>query len=272
MRKFLLGLFTGIVFVALAVVIIGFSAVRMGERTPTVSDGSTLILNLRDDVPEKAPVSFPLPFFRTSTPVTIQELWSTLHRAANDSRVKALVLNIGHVDAGWARMNEIRDDILAFRKSGKPVYAFLRGSRMREYYVSTAADRIYTTPEDLVDVKGIRAELMYFRNTLEKLGVQVEVEHIGRYKDAGDMFTQTSMSPETRESLGLVVDGIYNTVVQALASGRKRTIEEIKSVIDEGPYTAKQAAAKGLIDSLRYEDQVYGEMQGQLKQKELKKL
>ncbi|MBC8167269.1 MAG: signal peptide peptidase SppA, partial [Bryobacteraceae bacterium] len=258
--------------VGLSVVVLIFSAARVGDRTPTVSDGSTLILNLRGSVPEKAPVSIPIPFIGGSTPLTVPEIWSTLHRAAGDSRIKALVLEIGRTDAGWAKLNEIRDDVLAFRKSGKPVYAFLKGPRTREYYVATAADRIYTEPEDLVDVKGLRAELMYFKNTLDKLGVQVEVEHVGRFKDAGDSFTQTSMSPETRESLGLVVDGIYNHVIQALATGRKKTPDEIRAIVDDGPYTAKQAAAKGLIDSLRYEDQVYGELKAQLKQTSLVKL
>jgi protease-4 len=272
MRKFLLGLLTGIILAGLALVVLAFSAVRLGERTPTVSRDSTLVLSLRGDIPEKAPVSIPIPFFGTPTPVTVQEVWSTLRRAAGDNRIKALVLDMRQVDAGWAKVNEVRDDVLAFRKSGKPVYAFLQAPRMREYYIATAADRIYTAPEDMVDVKGLRAELMFVKNTLDKLGVQVEVQHVGRFKDAGDMFTETSMSPETRESLGLVVDGIYNHVVQALAQGRKKSPAEILAIIDDGPYTAKQAAAKGLIDSLRYEDQVYGELKTQLQQKEIKKI
>lgn len=274
MKKFLLGIFVGLVFAFVAGIVIAFSAVRLGESKPTVADGSTLVLNLRGDIPEKAPVSFPIPipYLTASTPITVSEIWQSLQHAASDNRVKALVLNISTTDAGWAKAGEIRDDILNFRKSGKPVYAFLRTPKLREYYIATAADRIYAPPEDYLDVKGIRAELMYFKNTLDKLGVQVEVRHVGKYKDAGDMFSKTSLTPETRESLGLVLDGLYNQAVTALAAGRKKTPEQIRAIFDNGPYTARQAKAAGLVDELRYEDQVYGELKAQLKQSELKKV
>jgi protease-4 len=274
MKKFLLGIAVGLVFAFLAGTVIVFSAMRFGETKPTISDGSTLVLHLRGDIPEKAPVSFPvpIPFLTATTPLTVPDIWQALQRAAADSRVKALVVVAGGADIGWAKAGEIRQDILEFRKSGKPVYAFLRGPRLRDYYIATAADRIYAPVEDMVDVKGIRAELMFFKNTLDKLGVQVEVRHVGRFKDAGDMFTKSSITPETRESLGLVLDGLYNHTVEALASGRKKTPEQIKAIFDNGPYTAKQAKAAGLIDELRYEDQVYGELKTQLKQSELKKV
>lgn len=273
MKKFLLGLFTGLIFAGLGAVVLFFAAVRLGENRPVISDGSTLVMRLEGDLPEKAPVQFPvpIPFLNSKPTLTVQEIWTALKRAATDNRVKAVVLNVGQLDAGWAKMNELRDDILSFKKSGKPVYAFLRSPRLREYYMACAADRVYAAPEDMVDIKGVRAELMYFKNTLDKLGVQMQVIHMGKYKDAGDMFTQTSVTPETRESLGSVIDGIYGTTVSALATSRKRSPEEIKAIFDEGPYTAKQAKAKGLLDELRYEDQVFGELQGQLKQKELKK-
>lgn len=272
MRKFLLGIFTGLVLSVLAVVVLVFSAARLGDSRPTISSDSALILKLSGDIPEKAPVSIPVPFVSTTTPVTVQEIWSTLQRAAGDRRIRALIVDLGRMDAGWAKANEIRDDLLAFRKSGKPVWVFLRSPGMREYYVATAADKIYSAPEDLIDVKGVRAELMFLKETLDKAGVQVEVEHVGRFKDAGDTLTETSMSPTTRESLGLVVDGIYAQALQAIATGRKRPVEEIRAIVDEGPFTAKQAAAKGLIDTLRYEDQMYGEMKGNLKLGEMKKL
>ena len=99
---------------------------------------------------------------------------------------------------GWAKLQELRSDIIEFKKSGKPVYAYLRGAGTHEYYLATAADRIFMGPEEELDVKGLRVELMYVKGTLDKLGVQAEFEHVGKYKDAPDMFTKTSSSPETR--------------------------------------------------------------------------
>ena len=114
-----------------------------------------------------------------------------LRNAAADSRIKALVLEPRGLSVGWAKLEEIRDDILTFKKSGKPVYAYLRGAGTHEYYLASAADRVFMSPEDDLDVKGLRAELIFAKNTLDKLGVNLEFQHVGKYKDAPDMFTKT---------------------------------------------------------------------------------
>jgi protease-4 len=272
MKKFLLGILVGLVLTVLTAAIVLFSFIRMGEARPTVADGTTLILRLDGDIPEKSPVSIPLPFVGTPVPLTIQEVWSGLRRASTDNRVKAVVLTLGRVDAGWAKLAELRDDIASFRKSGKPFVVFMRAPRTREYYLASAGEKLFIAPEDMVDVKGLRAEMMFFKNALNKVGVEVQVEHVGRFKDAGDMFTNTQMSPESREATSLLLDGIYNEFVQAAAGARKRSPQEIQAVIDEGPFTARQAAAKGLVDGLKYEDQVYGELKDRLKQGEVKRM
>jgi protease IV len=272
MKKFVLGIFVGLVLAVLTTVVVVLSLARLGESRPTVPGSATLVLRLEGGLPEKAPVNIPIPFIGSPTPLTVQEIWSGLQRARSDGRVKALVIHLGPLDAGWAKLQELREDLIAFRQSGKPVYVFLKGPRTREYYLASAADKVFINPEDIFDVKGLRAELLYFRNTLSKLGVEAEVMHVGRYKDAGDMWTQTSMSPETRESLGLLLDGVYSQVLQSVASGRKRSVEEVRALIDDGPYTARQAAAKGMVDALRFEDQVYGDLNSALKQNDLKKM
>src|SRR5690242_17320622 len=128
------------------------------------------------------------------------------------------------------------------------------------------------TPEDLLNLKGMRFETMYFKKTLDKLGVGVQVEHAGEYKDFGDMFTRTNMSQETRDVLNSVLDDLYNHLVQAIASGRKKTPEEIKAIIDEGPFISSQVVQKGLVDEVRFEDQMFGELKALLNAGELKKL
>src|SRR5207249_4067047 len=119
---------------------------------------------------------------------------------------------------------------------------------------------------------GLRAQMMFFRGTLDKLGVQMEIEHAGKYKDFGDMFTRTDMSPETREVLNSVLDDAYGRLVSIIAAARKKSPEEIRATLDEGPFLAKKAAAKGLVDSLIYEDQMFGELQRRLNSGELRKV
>ena len=113
-------------------------------------------------------------------------------------------------------------------------------------------------------LKGLRAELMYFKKTLDKIGVSVEVEHAGKYKDFGDMFTRTDMSPETREVINSVLDGLYGNLVARIAAARKKSPEQVRAIIDQGPFTASQALQAGLVDALRFEDQMWGELKDRL--------
>ncbi len=272
MKKFLIGIVTGILLAFLCGLIIAFSLARFGERRPSIADGSTLILNLEGEIPEKPSIEVPIPFFEQRQQVTVRDVWSMLHNAAVDPRVKAVILMPQGISAGWGKLQEIRQDLVEFKKSGKPLIAYLQSPTTREYYLATVANKIYMPPEDALYLKGLRAELTYFKNTLDKVGAQVEVYHIGKYKDAGDMFTQTSMTPETREVMNSVLDQMYGHLTDTFAAARGKTPEQIRAIIDNGPFTSSQAKAAGLIDDLRYEDEVYGEVKGILKQTELKKL
>ena len=175
------------------------------------------------------------------------------------------------LDAGWAKLEELRAEILAFKQSGKPVYAYLRNATMREYYLATAADKIYMAPEDELDVKGLRAELMYFKGTLDKLGVSMEFEHVGKYKDAPDTFTKTSPSPETLEVTNQILDQYYGNMVQVIADGRKLPPGAVRGVIDQGPFIGKSALDSGLVDGLIFEDEMLAQLNTQLKT-DLKKI
>lgn len=272
MKKFLIGLFSGVLLCILVVVIGFFALLRFSERRPSVASQSTLFLKLDGEVPEKPPLEIPVPFLESQTPATTADLWGMFEKAAADSRIKALVLAPRNVQAGWGKLQEIREGLLKFGKSGKPVIACLQLPGAKEYYLATAASRIYLSREDILDLKGIRVEAMFFKNTLDKLGVKLEVEHAGRYKDAGDAFTRTSMTPETREVLNSVLDGVYGGLVQTIAEGRNKSPDEIRAAIDEGPFLAGQALSKGLVDALAYEDEVLNELKNHLGESEIRRI
>jgi protease-4 len=273
MAKFLIGLLTGAILTVLLGLIAAFSLARFGsEKRVTVPDNATLVLRLEGDIPERPPIEFPIPFFEQQAATTVREVWDVMRKAAVDSRIKAVVLEPKGLDAGWAKLEEIRGDLEQFRKSGKPLIAYLRSPGTREYYLATAADRIYMGPEEYLDVKGLRASMMFFKGTLDKLGVQVEIIHAGKYKDFGDMFERKDMSPATQEVLNSVLDDVYGRLIHTIAASRKRKPEEIRAVIDEGPFLANQSVDKGLIDSLRYEDQMFGELKDRLKSGDIRKL
>ena len=265
MVKFLIGLATGVALVFLAVILLFVIALRFREGAPVIASNSVLVLRLSGELPEKPPMELPSFVGDDHTPLTVIGVWSALDKAAADGRIKAVVLQPEGLSAGWAKLEELRLDIDKFKKSGKPVFAYLRQPGTREYYVASGADRIYVGPSEPVMVKGLRAEMMYFKKTLDKIGVNVEIEHAGKYKDFGDMFTRSDMSPETREVMTSVVDDLYDNLVGGIAAGRKKTPEEVRAIIDQGPFTAPQTLKAGLVDELRFEDQMWGELKDRIK-------
>src|SRR5271169_1644099 len=118
MKKFLLGVLVGLVFAALCGVIflLVIAKLATSKQAPTIAGNSVLLLNLDGDLPEAAPIEVPLPFFEQQSPVTVRDFWSALRFAANDKRIKAVVIRPHGLTAGWAKLQELRDDLVAFRK------------------------------------------------------------------------------------------------------------------------------------------------------------
>src|SRR5579884_506688 len=265
MKKFLLGFLIGLIFAIMAGGILALAAVRLGERRPTVASNSALVLHLEGDLPEQAPVDVAIPLLQEQPPLTMLDTWRILRDAASDNRIKSLVLEPRGLSVGWGKLEELRSEIVEFKKSGKPVTAYLKGATMRDYYVATAADKIYMAPEDELDVKGLRAELMYFKGTLDKLGVSMEFEAVGKYKDAPDEFTRTSPRPETLETTNQILDQYYGDIIRVIAEGRQKQPDQVRALIDEGPFVGKGALEAGLVDGLIYEDEMWGKVESSSK-------
>jgi protease IV len=276
MKNFLIGLVVGVLLCGLTALILVFAMVRFAgsfaNRPVSVADGSTLVLTLEGDVPERLSADIPIPFLQNQTPLSVEQVWDTFRKAAADPRIHGILFEPRGLSIGWAKMQEIHDEILQFKKSGKPIITYLHGPSAREYYLAAATDKIFISPEDSLDLKGLRVESMYFKDTLDKVGVKADVIHAGKYKDAGDILTQTSMTPETREVLNDILDQYYGNLIATVAQDRKKQPDAVRALIDDGPFLARDAAAGGLIDSLGYEDQAVSEMQTRLKQTELQKI
>jgi protease-4 len=276
MKNFLIGLVIGVLLVGLTMLVFVFAAIRFAgsyaNRAASVSDGSTLVLDLEGDIPERLPAEIPIPILQSQRAMSVEQVWNAFRRAATDSRIRGVLFEPRGLDIGWAKMQEIHDEIAGFKKSGKPVIVYLHSPSAREYYLASAADKIFISPEDSLDLKGLRVESMYAKQTLDKLGVKADVIHAGKYKDAGDILTQTSMSPETREVLNAILDQYYGNLIATVAEGRKKQPDAVRALIDNGPFLARDALAGGLVDALGYEDQAVAEMQSRLKQTELKRI
>jgi protease-4 len=273
MWKFFVGLLVGIMVAVLGALIIFLALGRLfSNKQPSIAGDSVLVLALSGEIPEAAPVEVPIPFLESESSPTVRDLWTSLRQAATDDRIRALVVEPESVSAGWGKLQEIRHELIEFKRSGKPVYAFLHGAGSREYYLAAVADKIYISPDDSLEVKGFLLQEMFYKNTLDKLGVQVQVDHLGKYKDYGDMFTKTAMTPETREVLNGIVDQIYGDFCSAVGQSRHMTSDQVKTLVDAGPFMAQQAKNDGLVDVLAYEDDVFSELQRKTGVGDLKKV
>jgi protease-4 len=187
---------------------------------------------------------------------TLHRLVDTIRRAGEDARVKTLVLRPRTLGALWGQVQEIREAIVAFKASGKPVVAYLESGTATDYYVASAADRVLMMPAGQLDLTGVASYELFFRGALDKIGVEPDLLHVGDYKTASNTFTERGFTREHRDMARALNRDWYDELVRALAASRKKDEADIRRLIDEGPYLAAGALAAGLIDGLAYEDQL----------------
>ncbi|MFZ0594360.1 MAG: signal peptide peptidase SppA [Bryobacteraceae bacterium] len=274
MRKFFLGAFVGVLFTFVILFVAVGVLIKIGSsKKPTIASNSALVLNLEGDLPEVPSIDIEIPLLQTQAPPTIRDMWAAMHAAATDPRIKAIVLKPRNLSVGWGKLEELREEIAEFKqRSGKPVYAYLETPGMHEYFLASIADKIYVSPDDYLEVKGFLIEETYLKGTLDKLGIGFDVDHIGRYKDAGDIFTRSNMSSDTREVMNGVLDQVLGSFCTAVGGGRHKSPDDIRALIDQGPFLAAAAKSAGLVDELGYESQLYRDLTSRVKAAQLAKL
>src|SRR5581483_5912498 len=156
----------------------------------------------------------------------------------------------------WGKVQEIRDAVLDFKKSGKPIYAYVEYGGDREYYLATAADKIYMQPSAPLNLVGVATYEVFLRGTLDKIGAYPDLHHIGDYKTAVNTFTEKTYTAAHKEMDESLNRDLYEQIVRGIADGRKKNEGEIRQLIDQGPFLPEEALRAGLIDDVAYEDQV----------------
>src|ERR1700686_3204814 len=173
-------------------------------REPAVPANATLVLRVGGDLTEVAPADV-VGYLRGVRTPTVRSVVDNLRKAKVDSRVTAVLLKpTGFESPFWGKVQEIRDAVLDFKKSGKPVYAYLEYGGDREYYLATAADKVFLMPSSPLDLNGIATYQVFLRGTLDKVGAYPDLHHIGDFKTATNSFTEkgyTSAHKEMDQSL-----------------------------------------------------------------------
>ena len=226
------------------------------SRGPSVPERATLILRPSGTLPETTPDDVVDQFVRRGS-VTVKGLVDSLRMAKRDPRIHSVVLMPANLEAPfWGKLQEVRDAILDFRQSGKTVTAFLEYGGEREYYLASAANRVYLLPTSPLDLTGIASYEVFLRGALDKVGAYPDFVHVGEYKTAVNTFTEKSMTPQHREMTEALNRDMYDQLVRGVAAARKKTDAEVRALIDEGPYAPQDALRAGLVDGLAYEDEL----------------
>jgi protease-4 len=195
------------------------------------------------------------------SPPTLERLRLWLDRIAVDGRPRGVVLRIKNLAAGWAAIEELRREILAFRSRGNRVVAYLADpADVRSYYLACASDEILATPLADLNVVGIRARVDFLKDALDNLGLEVEVVAVSPYKSAGERFVRDDFSRESREQAGRLLDRRYEEVIDAISDGRDLSRGAVRARIDRAPYGAQEALSEDLLDGVLYEDELPGRL------------
>ena len=245
--------------IGLAVVISMASVVLMffaASRGPSVPSSATLILRPGGDLPEVEPDDVVGQVFGRDVN-TVRGFVEALRKASRDSRVRGVLLRPSTLELPyWGKVQEMRDAITAFRKSGKTVTAFLEYGGDREYYLASAADRVFLMPTSSLDLTGVASYEMFLRGTFDKIGAYPDFVHIGDYKTAPNQYTQKGFTPAHREMAQSLNRDMYEQLVAGIAEGRKKSEDEVRTLFDRGPFVAAKALEAGLVDELAYEDEL----------------
>lgn len=278
MKDFLKYVFATVVGIIVFSVVIGLLSmmsligmVASGEATKTVKDNSVLVLNLSGQMEEQAEDNLMSMFGNTGTnQLGLRETLSAIKKAKNCKEIKGIYMEAGIFSADIAQIQEIRQALLDFKKSGKWIVAYGDIYTQGTYYLSSVADKVYLNPQGEIDWHGIGAQPMFVKDLLAKFGVRMQVLKVGKYKSATEMFTEEKMSDFNRHQMQVYIDGLWQNICQEVAASRKLTVKDLNDYADSliTFSTQQDLVAKKMADGLLYHDQIKGEVKKLLKLKE----
>ena len=228
------------------------------RRPPEVEADSFLEIDLAGPFPELSAPDFLTGYLLGGRTLSVHDVWESFRKAKVDDRIRCVLLRLGYLECDWAKISEVRDAVRGFRESGKKVYAYIEEAPEfdKEYYLATACDRIILHPLGWLGVNGIGGWVPFFKEGLDKLGVEAHFEHVEEYKTAYNMFMEKGFTQAHKLMMEAIYQDIFAEYVRAVAEAREKTEDEVKAIIDQGLYQGEQALQAGLVDSLLYEDEL----------------
>ncbi|MBN2345832.1 MAG: signal peptide peptidase SppA [Candidatus Aminicenantes bacterium] len=249
-RGALIALLVVIVILLCLFLLGGFIYLQFSQE-PYVPDKAYLKIDMGGALVETAPSRL---FGVPGGALSIHDLWYHLERARRDPRIQGVLLRVRNLDSGYAKIEEVGRLLKKFASGKKPLAAIIVDGGLKEYYLASFADKVILFRGGTLSLSGIGAEALFLKNTLSKLGVQADIFHIGDYKTASNTFTEERMTPAHRESTQVLIDDLYQAVIEGIAANRGLDPGEVRKILDRSPLPQEDYVAGKLADAIGCDD------------------
>lgn len=254
-----------VMFVLGILLIIGIVSTASNESKVTIDDNTVLHLSLNYPISERTSKN---PFqnlnfggFETENNLGLKDILAHIKEAKTDSRIKGIYVDVSAIQGGFASIEEIRNTLIDFKKSGKFILAYSEVYTKGAYYLASVADKIYVNPEGMVDFKGFSTEIMFFKGALEKLDIEAQVIKVGTYKSAVEPYILDKMSKPNREQITSFLGSLYTHFLSNIAISRKIPVDSLSAIANTAAVqTATDAVKFRLVDGVKYKDEVLTEL------------
>lgn len=253
-------LVTFFVIILILFAIISSSLSFAESKTVLVPEKSVLHMKLNYPINDRGITQFNFTDFSSigDKPLGLVDILENIEKAGKDDNIEGIFLDIRNLRAGIATVQEIRDALAGFKKTGKFIISYSEGYPQSAYYLASVSDSLLLHPEGSVMMKGINAEIMFFTDMLEKLDVEAQIIRHGKYKSAVEPFMMDHMSEANKEQTLKYIQSIWDEITVAIAEGRQLTVDKVNEVADKLLLqTAEDAVAQGFVDVTLFQDEVY---------------
>jgi protease-4 len=232
-----------------------------GKEEVRISDKSVLHITLDGIVTDRTSnnpfENFDFNTMKSRKELGLNDILLNLKKAKTDANIKGIFLELSNIPTGISLLDEIRDALIDFKKSGKFIMAYSEMYSQKSYYLASVADKIYLNKEGSVDFHGLSAELMFFKGLLQKLDVDMQIIRHGKFKSAVEPFIMDKMSDPNRLQTRLLINSLWNHILQGISVSRKISIPELQNMADNlSVQTAEDAIKYKMVDELVYKDQI----------------
>lgn len=261
--QYVLATITGVLILWLLGIILFFSIIgalsKSEKSSVTLKPNSVYQLDLKGTLVDRSEEN---PFLLMASafggeenPVLgLDDILANIDKAKNDPNIKGIYLKGGELTGGWASIKEIRDALVDFKNTNKFIVAYADNYMQSNYYLASVADKILLNPEGLFDFRGLSSELVFIKNTLDKLGIQMQIVKVGTYKSAVEPLINTKMSDANREQVSVYLNSLWKTALNDMAASRKIPVDSLNAIADKMLMfrDANEAIKAGLVDTLVY--------------------